>query len=48
MMVHFMRTGLLKDMIDLFGGIQFHYMDLFIVDGMRLLLNACVKMLKML
>jgi hypothetical protein len=45
-MARFTRTGLLKDMIDLFGGIRFHHMDLFIVDGMRLLLDACAKTLK--
>jgi hypothetical protein len=39
------RVGLLKDMIDLFGGIRFRYMDLFDVDGMRLLLGACAETL---
>ena len=43
---HFRRVGLLKDMIDLFGGIKFCFMDLFDVDGMPLLLGACAKTLK--
>lgn len=46
MMVHFTRVGFLKDMIVLFGGIRFCYMNLFDVDGMRLLLDACAKTLK--
>ena len=37
------RVDLLKDMIDLFGGLRFRWMDLFDVDGMPLLLNACAK-----
>jgi hypothetical protein len=40
------RVAILKDMIDLFGGIRFRYMDLFDVKGMRLLLNACAKTLE--
>jgi len=43
---HFTKVHLLKDMIDLFGGIQFRCMRLFDVDGMRLLLSACAKALK--
>jgi len=43
----FTRVGLLKDMIDLFGGIQFRYMYLFNVEGMPLLLDACAKTLEM-
>ena len=42
----FTRVGLLKDMIDLFGGVRFYGVDLFDVDGMRLLLGACAKTLK--
>ena len=38
--------GLLKDVIDLFGGFRFCHMDLFQVDGMRLLLGACAKTLE--
>jgi len=44
----FTRVDLLKDMIDLFGGIRFCYMYLYNVDGMRLLLDACAKTLKIL
>jgi hypothetical protein len=40
------RVGLLEDMIDQFGGIRFHYMDLFHVDGMRLLLDSCAETLE--
>jgi len=39
-------TGLLKDMVDLFGGIRFRYVNLYRVDGMRLLLGACAKTLE--
>jgi len=44
--VRFTRVGLLKDMIDLFGGIRFRYMYLLDVDGMQLLLGACAKTLE--
>ena len=37
---------LLEDMIGLFGGIRFRSMDLFDVNGTRLLLNACVETLE--
>ena len=42
------RVGLLKDMIDLFGGFRFRHMDLFGVDGngTRLLLDAGAKTLE--
>jgi len=40
------RVDLLKDMIDLFGGIRFRYMHLRNVDGMRFLLGACAKTLE--
>ena len=33
-------------MIDLFGGIRFHYMNLFNVAGTRLLLDACAETLE--
>ena len=46
MLENFTRINLLKDMIDLFGGIRFRGMDLFNVDGMPLLLNACAKTLE--
>jgi len=38
--------GLLKDMIALFGGIRFCYLDIFNVGGMRLLLGACAETLE--
>jgi len=44
----FRRVGLLKDMIDLFGGLRFRRMDLFDVDGMPLLLDACAETLEVL
>lgn len=40
------RVGILEDMIDLFGGIRFRYMDLFCVRGTRLLLGACAETLE--
>jgi hypothetical protein len=40
------KVGLLKEMIDLFGGIQFRYMDIYNVTGMRPLLHACAKTLE--
>ena len=40
------RVGVLKGMIDLFGGIRFRYMDVFDVEGMRLLLGACAETLE--
>jgi hypothetical protein len=45
-MMYFTRVGLLEDMIDLFRGIRFRYMDLFEVDGMRLLLDTCAETLE--
>ena len=42
----FTRVGVLKDMIDLFGGIRFRHMSLFNVVGMRLLLDACAETLE--
>ena len=41
----FRRVGLVRDMIDLFGGFRFHTLDLFKVDGVSLLLDACAKTL---
>jgi hypothetical protein len=38
--------GLLKDMIDLFGGIRFRYINLCEADGMQLLLDACANTLE--
>ena len=45
-MVNFTGVDLLKDMIDLFGGLRFRYMNLFDADGMRLLLDACADTLE--
>jgi len=45
-MTCFTRVELLKDMIDLFGGLRFRRMELCNVDGMRLLLDACAKTLE--
>ena len=36
----------MKDMISLFGRIRFHHMDLYFVDGMSLLLDACTETLE--
>ena len=41
----FSRVDFLKDMISLFGGIRFHTLDLFKVDVVQLLLDACAKTL---
>ena len=42
----FRRVALLKDMIHLFRGIRFRWVDLFDVEGMPILLSACAKTLK--
>ena len=42
------KVELVKDMIELFGGIRFHSMDLLDVNGMRLLLHGCVETLEIL
>ena len=42
----FPRVGVLKDMVDLFGGIRFRHMELFNTKGMRLLLDACAETLE--
>ena len=39
-------VGLLKDMIDMFGGIRFRYLDIFNVGGTGLLLGACAQTLE--
>ena len=39
-------VGLLKDTMQLFGGLRFRHMDLFQVDGTRLLLGACAQTLE--
>ena len=45
-MRQFTQVGFVKDMIDLFGGIRFRYMELHNVPGMRLLLGVCAKTLE--
>jgi hypothetical protein len=40
------RVELSEDMVRLFGGIRFRSMDLFDVNGTRLLLSACVETLE--
>jgi len=45
-MMYSRRVELVEDMIGLFGGIRFHSMNLFNVDGMRLLLDTCAETLK--
>jgi len=42
----FTRVGILRDMIDLFGGMRFRHMSLVSVVGMRLLLGACAETLE--
>ena len=39
------KEGFFQDMVRLFGGIGFHDMELFDVDGTRFLLRACAKTL---
>jgi len=46
MMADFAEVGFLEEMIHLFGGIRFSRMDLFNVDGMRLLLDAGAEALE--
>ena len=43
---HLRGADLVKDMVDLFGGIRFRYMRLVEVDGTELLLGACAKTLE--
>ena len=40
------RVRIVKDMVDLFGGIRFRHMNLRAVNGTRLLLGACAKTLE--
>jgi len=42
----FTKLGLLKGMIDLFGGIRFRYLNIFNVNGLGTLLGACAKTLE--
>jgi hypothetical protein len=45
-MTHFTRVRILEDMISLFGGLRFRYMDLLDVVGMPRLLGACAGTLE--
>jgi len=45
-LICFTRKKLVKDMIALFGGLRFHYMHLFRVKCVRLLLDACTETLE--
>ena len=45
-LVNLSRVGLLKDMIDLFGGIRFRWIEVFNVGGVGLLLDACADTLE--
>jgi hypothetical protein len=42
----FSMESLVKDMITLFGGLRFRYMDLFMVRCVGLLLDACAETLE--
>ena len=42
------RAGLAKTMIEVFGGVRFHHMDLFRMGGTQPLLYACANTLKIL
>ena len=45
-MSHVRRVNFLKDMVDLFGGVRFRYVDLFNVEETQLLLDACAETLE--
>ena len=45
-LTHFPNETIFRDMIRLFGGLRFRYMDLFSVEGSRLLLEACADTLQ--
>ena len=45
-LAHFPSETIFRDMIALFGGLRFRYMDLFSVQGSRLLLEACADTLQ--
>ena len=47
-LTHFTWVRLVEDMIALFGGLHFRYMDLFRVKCVRLLLAACAETLEVL
>ena len=45
-LAHFTSETIFRDMITLFGGLRFRYMDLFSVEGSRHLLEACADTLQ--
>ena len=45
-LTHFPSDTMFRDMITLFGGLRFQYMDLCSVEGSRLLLKACADTLQ--
>ena len=45
-LIHLVRPEILKDIITLFGGIRFRYMDLYYVYGMQLILDAAAETLE--
>ena len=45
-LTHFPSEMTARDMVTLFGGLRFRYMDLFSVEGSRLLLEACADTLR--
>jgi len=45
-LTHFPSETISRDMITLFGGLRFRYMDLFSVEGSRLLMGACADTLQ--
>ena len=45
-LTHFPSETISRDMITLFGGLRFRYLDLFSVEGSRLLLGACADTLQ--
>ena len=45
-LAHFPSETISRDMITLFGGLQFQYMDLFSVEGSQLLMGACADTLQ--
>ena len=42
------RAGLLKDVVQLFGGVRFRSMDLYDVDAEQLLIDTCAENLEIL
>ena len=46
MLTYCQKVNLMKEMIDVFGGLRFRHMDLFGVKSVRLLLDACAETLE--